>query len=111
MPQLAEDGIEKSGTSIPARRDPGGSRFMKDEVSCKRGAATAQRSTYSDYLLPGMPAILTSRMCERQHAFERGSEDLLRRQQADDHECRAGKVEEVAGMGEHALLFEQRQDE
>jgi hypothetical protein len=40
-----------------------------------------------------------------------GGQLVGRRQQADDDEGLAGKVEEVAGMDQHAVLLEQPHDE
>src|SRR6185503_19765395 len=44
MPLLRDDGIEKSGISTPARREPGGGGVIRwTQAWCKRNAATARR--------------------------------------------------------------------
>src|SRR5437773_12525978 len=83
MPQLRDEGIENSGISAPARRDPG------------RGGVI------------GVP----SRGREPQDPGRAVAKDVWQRQQADDHERLALKVEEIPGVREHPFAIEQVEDE
>ena len=76
----ARRGIENSGTQYPARRDR--------SAQCH----AVQRSAHCEAAASHSPSSKTARS---------------RRQQADDDERLARKVEEVARMHEHALALEQ----
>src|SRR6185436_20336720 len=109
MPQLRDEGMEKSGTSAPARRErPAFARcasafrgrggvIRRTQPGCNRGAAAG--------------ASLPSRNREPQQPRDRIGKNFGRRQQAHDDERLPRKVEEIPGMNEDAFAIEELEDE
>src|SRR6266550_9412462 len=88
MPQLRDEGIENSGISVPARRDPGrGGVIRRNHARCKQNAAQGAE-------------LRTSRARTSKQSRRGVSKDARRRQQADDEERLALKVEEISRMHE-----------
>src|SRR5688572_3877368 len=94
MPQLRVEGMENSGTRIPALRDPGCERLM----TCRPGAMRVPQ-----------PAPSPSSMQKAKASLEGVGEDRRLRQEADDDKGLVGKVEEIARMNQDAFRREQFQ--
>jgi hypothetical protein len=108
MPQLRVEGMEKSGTSIPARRredtgsrsrrdlraassrcDPGGDGAITCESGCNANAADASHYPSSIH--------------ESQTPFECVGKNVGFRQQTDDNKGFVREVEKIPGVDENAF--------